>query len=255
MSRTFHTFDLIIAGAGPAGVAALKESLKHTSNVILIDSIPEKRYLAPWTLRQFLRLAQEGQEERAILRSLRRALKEELERLQAELEGIAHYKRSGELKLASPSSVRVDKKLMHARSILLTLPPKTETVEAAGRKILLPDDFQEVQSLPEKVSIHPPLHPQAGALYDALTALGLRPRYHVQAEQVGEDCALWLLPGEKPDISPFAPEKLKLPLSEGGMPPLTGTRRQVKGAPVYLAEGGSEEAGLRTLRDILAHLS
>lgn len=36
MARTYHTFDLIIIGAGTAGLSALKEAKKYTKNVFLI---------------------------------------------------------------------------------------------------------------------------------------------------------------------------------------------------------------------------
>lgn len=40
MARTFHTFDLIIIGAGSAGLAALKEARRYTDNVLLIHKGP-----------------------------------------------------------------------------------------------------------------------------------------------------------------------------------------------------------------------
>lgn len=37
MARTYHVFDIVIIGAGTAGIAALREALKYTTNVVLVE--------------------------------------------------------------------------------------------------------------------------------------------------------------------------------------------------------------------------
>lgn len=243
MARTFHTFDLIIAGAGPAGIAALREALRHTSNVILIDNIPHMRYWAEDVTDTFMTAAREGSVAQALAAVRHKVADEELKR-EHTLKGIDHYRKVGDMTLETPYSVRVDGRLIHCKAIILAAPSQDMTMELpetlTASRLLTAENLAQKRSLPPQICLFPGAHPRVEEMQKTLEHLGIQsiPQMQWQNEK---KAALWILPGIKPDLQPFRLAKLKIPLTAEGMPHLQrGNKGQIKGLPIYVAENHAE---------------
>lgn len=158
MARTYHVFDIVIIGAGTAGIAALREALKYTTNVVLVEKgeggttcartgcMPSKALIHAARLyesrKRFAAAGIDGAEHLKpdmprILKEVRKKRDHFVESVHEGLESIGHYIVKGEAKFESPTCVRVDGKLYHTQ----------HTIIATGSTPVIPKPFSE---LPKK---------------------------------------------------------------------------------------------------------
>lgn len=123
MARNYHVFDLIILGGGPAGRAALAEALKFTPNVALVS--PRKGSFTQGAYESCLcdYLAEQAQNHAGVVDwPALRAKKQELKHSAAEgFRPYMHYCIKGVGKFASPSTLRVDGRLLHFSSAIVAI--------------------------------------------------------------------------------------------------------------------------------------
>lgn len=178
MARTYHVFDIVIVGAGTAGIAALREALKHTTNVVLVEKgeggttcartgcMPSKALIHAARLyashRKFAETGIDGAEGLSpdiprILRQVRRKRDRFVRGVHEGLEPIDHYIVRGEARFETPTCLRVDGKLYHTRhSIIATGSVPIVPKAFAGipkKRILTSDTLFEQRDLPERIGV------------------------------------------------------------------------------------------------------
>lgn len=176
MARTYHIFDIVIIGAGTAGISALREALRHTTNVVLVEKgaggttcarvgcMPSKALVhAARLYHSRLRFGEAGIEGADALRPnipkiLRRVRKKRdyfVEGVHEGLESIRHYIVRGEAKYESPTCLRVGGKLYHTRSSIIatgSTPVIPKAFDAIPReRIITSDTLFERKDLPPRI--------------------------------------------------------------------------------------------------------
>ncbi|MCH2546921.1 MAG: dihydrolipoyl dehydrogenase [Alphaproteobacteria bacterium] len=155
MARTYHVFDVVIIGAGSAGISALREALKYTSNVVLVEKgeggttcaktgcMPSKALIHAAKLydsrKKFKEVGINGAEHLQadvprILKKVREHRDHFVSSVKEGLESIDHYIVRGVAKFESPTCLRVDDKLYHTH----------RTIIATGSVPFIPKDFSAI---------------------------------------------------------------------------------------------------------------
>lgn len=155
MARTYHVFDLVIIGAGTAGIAALREALRHTTNVVLVEKgergttcartgcMPSKALIHAARLydsrKKFAEAGIAGGEQLQpdipkILKRVRSKRDHFVRSVHEGLENVDHYIVKGEAKFESPTCLRVGNKLYHTQ----------RTIIATGSAPVIPKAFADI---------------------------------------------------------------------------------------------------------------
>lgn len=155
MARTYHIFDIVIIGAGSAGIAALREALKYTTNVVLVEKgewgttcartgcMPSKALIHAAGLydsrHKFEEAGIDGAEHLVpdiprILKRVRKSRDHFVKSVKESLESISHYIVKGTAKFESPTCLRVDDKLYHTK----------HTIIATGSTPFIPSAFDDI---------------------------------------------------------------------------------------------------------------
>lgn len=176
MARTYHVFDIVIVGAGTAGIAALREALKHTTNVVLVEKgdggttcartgcMPSKALIHAARLyesrRRFASAGITGAEHlrpdiSSILKEVRRKRDYYVNSVHEGLESIRHYIVQGEVKFESLTCLRVDGKLYHTRQTIIatgSMPfiPKA-FADLPKKRIITSENLFEQKNLPQRI--------------------------------------------------------------------------------------------------------
>ncbi len=177
MARTYHTFDLIIIGAGTAGISALKEARKHTSNVLLIHGGPEGTTCArvgcmpSKSLIHAAKLYDSHKKMPAagiigsqglspdiprILTKVREKRDHFVSHMKEETESLEDFIIQGTARYESPTTIRVDGKLLHTKaSIIATgsspfIPMKYRDYKP---HIITSDTLFERKDLPKRMAV------------------------------------------------------------------------------------------------------
>lgn len=177
MPRTKYTFDLIIIGAGTAGLTALKEAYKHTTNVLLIHDGPtgttcartgcmpsktlihaanlydQRKKMADMGIKGSQHLSPDIPE---ILKKVREKRDYFVQSVDESLEKYKPHIIQGKARLESENSVRVDSKLMHAKSIIVATgssPIIPKEFEDFKDNIITTDNLFEQKDLPKRMGV------------------------------------------------------------------------------------------------------
>lgn len=197
MARTYHVFDIVIIGAGSAGIAALREALKYTTNVVLVEKgeggttcartgcMPSKALIHAARLfdsrKKFKEVGIDGGEHLSadIPRILKRVRKERdrfVSSVKEGLESIEHYIVKGEAKFESPTCLRVGTKLYHTHSTIIATGstpfiPKAFS-DIPQDRIITSDTLFECKNLPKRLGVVG-LGPLGLEMAQALAQLGV----------------------------------------------------------------------------------
>jgi dihydrolipoamide dehydrogenase len=176
MARTYHVFDVVIIGAGSAGIAALRECLQYTSNVVLIEKgeggttcarkgcMPSKALIHAARLydsrKKFDEVGIKGGEHLwadipHILRRVRESRNHFVDGVKHDLENISHYIVEGEAKFESPTCLRVGNKLYHTQATIIatgSTPFVPQAFSAIPKeRIINSDTLFEQEDLPKRI--------------------------------------------------------------------------------------------------------
>lgn len=198
MARTYHIFDVVIIGAGTAGIAALSEVLKHTTNVVLVERgpggttcarsacMPSKTLIHASRLyharHKFREIGIEGGAHLQInipkvLRRVRKMRDHFVAGVKEDLTSVRHYIVDGEAQFESPTCLRVDGKLYHTRCTIIAtgstpvIPPEFAGIPASH--VITSDILFERKDLPQKLGIVG-LGPLGLEMAQALMQLGIK---------------------------------------------------------------------------------
>ena len=154
MVRTIHNFDVIVIGAGSAGLSALKEARKYTSNVMMVHnddegdacarlgSMPSKNLIQIAKIydsrKQMPEAGIHGSENLLasipeILEKVREDQETYIEKISKEIKDIEPFIVRGTASLESPTTIRCNGKLFHGKAIIL----------ATGSRPIIPDKYKE----------------------------------------------------------------------------------------------------------------
>lgn len=198
MARTYHVFDVVIVGAGTAGIAALGEVLKHTTNVVMVERgpggttcartacMPSKTLIHAARLyharHKFREIGIEGGEHMRInlpkvLRRVRKLRDHFVAGVKEDLKSVSHYIVEGEAQFESPTCLRVDGKLYHTRCTIIAtgsvpIIPK-EFANIPTSHILTSDILFERKDLPQRLGIIG-LGPLGLEMAQAMVQLGIK---------------------------------------------------------------------------------
>lgn len=198
MARNYHTFDVIVLGGGTAGLTALKEVLKYTSNAILVNDgplgttcirtacMPSKSFIHGANLMHSFRkmckadlMKKKHEVEMDIPQLLNRVrdLREHfMEAIMKEYESVRDYIIDGRATFETPTCVRLeDKRLLHAKSIIVATgssPTIPDGFESVSDHILTTDTLFEQKDLPQDIAVVG-LGPVGVEMAQALARLGL----------------------------------------------------------------------------------
>lgn len=177
MARTKYEFDVIIIGAGTAGLSALKEAKKHTSNVLLVHDgptattcarigcMPSKALIHAAKLyasRHKMKDAGiEGVKHLSpnipeILKKVRDKRDYFVRSVHERMEPYMPYVLTGKARLEGPNSIRVDGKLLHAKSIVIATgssPVIPEPYQEFEDRIITTDNLFEQADLPARIGV------------------------------------------------------------------------------------------------------
>lgn len=185
MGRTFHTFDVIVIGAGTAGIAALKEARRHTDNVLMIQDgtegttcaltgcMPTKALVhaaALYHLRHnFMEAGILGADGLAadipkIMSRVRQMRDHFIASVKKDMRPLQAYIMNAKATFESPTTVRADGKLMHGKAIII----------ATGSSPFIPHayrDYKEHVITSDTLFLHKDLPKRIGVI--GLGAMGL----------------------------------------------------------------------------------
>jgi dihydrolipoamide dehydrogenase len=197
MARTYHTFDVVIIGGGSAGLSALREALKYTRNVVLVEKgdgdttcartgcMPSKALIHAARLydsrRKFDEAGIRGSEMLhadipAILQRVRESRDFFVKSVHEGREDISHYIVKGEASYESPTCLRVDGKLYHTQASVIATGsrpfyPKS-FADLPKKRILTSDNLFEQKNLPKRIGFVG-LGPLGLEISQALARLGI----------------------------------------------------------------------------------
>lgn len=209
MARTYHVFDLVIIGAGSAGISALREALRYSSNVVLVEKgeggttcasagcMPSKALIHAARLydsrKKFQEVGIEGGEHLHanipdVLRRVRKKRDHFVRSVQKGLEDVAHYIVKGEAQFESPTCVRVSGKLYHTKATIIAtgatpIIPKA-FADIPAKSILTSDSVFEQKDLPKRIGFVG-LGPLGLEMSQALARLGVEVVAAHNAETLG----------------------------------------------------------------------
>jgi dihydrolipoamide dehydrogenase len=175
--RTYHTFDLVIIGAGSAGLTALKEARRHSGNVLMIHDgptgttctrsgcMPSKSLIHAAQLfhsrRHMARAGITGADALqadipAVLREVRRQRDHFVAHMQEETERWSDCIIRGKARLESPGKIRVGQRLIHAANILIatgSTPHIPPAYQPFSDRLLTTDTLFEQEDLPARIAV------------------------------------------------------------------------------------------------------
>lgn len=176
MARNYHIFDVVIIGAGSAGIAALQEALAYTKNVVLVEKgkggttcaqtgcMPSKALIHAARLynsrKKFEEAGIDGAEHlRAdiprILERVRQSRDHFVKGVKEELSSISHYIVRGEASFDSASCVRVGGKLYHTHSVIIATGSTPFIPEVFAQipkdRLITSDTLFEQKNLPKRI--------------------------------------------------------------------------------------------------------
>lgn len=177
MARTYHTFDLIIIGAGTAGLSALQEAKKYTDNILLIHDgpfgtscarvgcMPSKSLIYAAKLYDSHKKMPDagimGSENLiadipAILQKVRKKRDYFVSHMEKETKKLEEFIINGTARFESPTKIRADGKLFHAKSVIIAtgsspyIPSKYRDFDP---HLITSDTLFERQSLPKRMAV------------------------------------------------------------------------------------------------------
>ena len=157
MARTKHTFDVIVIGAGSAGLSALKEARKYTSNVMMVhdeDDGDSCARLGAMPSKNLIRIAKiydsrkqmpeagiHGSENLSasipeILEKVREDQDSYVADMSREIKDLEPFIVRGHARLESPTTIRCNGKLFHGKAIIL----------ATGSRPIIPEKYAELSA-------------------------------------------------------------------------------------------------------------
>ncbi|MDT8364562.1 MAG: dihydrolipoyl dehydrogenase [Nitrosomonas sp.] len=170
-------FDVIIIGAGSAGLSALREVRKRTDNFLIINAghwgttcarvgcMPSKllieaanAYHRRFSLDEFgITGAQQLRVDSArVLERVRRLRDEFVAGVRQTTEKLGNKAVSGRAKLSGPNEIMLDDQLLRARSIILATgsrPVMPDPWRQYGSRVLTTDDLFELETLPKRMAV------------------------------------------------------------------------------------------------------
>lgn len=177
MVRTYHTFDLIIIGAGSAGISALKEARKYTDNVLLVNDgavettciktgcMPSKSLIHSANLYNSRKIMPDAgiigsknlsPDIPAIMEIVRAKRDHFSKYMSEEVDNLKDFIVKGKARYNSPTTIRIDNKLFHTKaSIIATgskpfIPPKYLDYK---QHIISSDNLFERKDLPKRMAV------------------------------------------------------------------------------------------------------
>ena len=177
MARTYHEFDLIIIGAGTAGLSALKEAKKYTDNVLLIHDgpvgttcarvgcMPSKSLIHAAKLYDTHKKMPDAGIVGAelikpdlpkVLKNVREKRDYFVSHIEEEMEALQDYMVQGRARYETPTTIRADGRLFHTKnSVIATgsypfIPKKYEEFES---QLITSDTLFERRDLPKRMAV------------------------------------------------------------------------------------------------------
>ncbi|WP_421781200.1 dihydrolipoyl dehydrogenase [Kiloniella litopenaei] len=177
MARTYHEFDLIIIGAGTAGLSALKEAKKYTDNVLLIHDgsigttcarvgcMPSKSLIHAAKLYDTHKKMPDAgivgselikPDLPKILKSVREKRDHFVSYIKEEMESLQDYMVQGTARYETPTTIRADGRLFHTKSSVIAtgsspfIPKKYEEFES---QLITSDTLFERRDLPNRLAV------------------------------------------------------------------------------------------------------
>lgn len=196
MARTYHTFDLIIIGGGTAGLSALNEARKYSDNILLIHDgptgtscartgcMPSKSLIHAANLyHQRTKMKDAGikgadklePDIPAIMKSVRSKRDYFVKSVQDGMEKHNAHILNGHARFDSPTSVRVDGKLLHTKKTIIATgssPIIPKNLLEFKEQIITSDTLFEQRGLPGRMAVIG-LGPVGLELSQALARLGI----------------------------------------------------------------------------------
>lgn len=249
MARTFHTFDAIVIGSAQEGFSLLREMLTRTRNVMFIDASGQQNfgYTDDVMVLEAIRRTGEKAGFKVFAKHLRAVWQEMEERTKEGWKGISHYCVSGKVAFESAQSIRLNGKLLHAKSIILQ--PGSEpavpqgATESPRNKVFSSRTLVKLKSAPAQVNVEGET-PIADGLRDILGREAGKP-------QKNDSPVVILATEQRPSVKSLQLEKVQAPLDEHGIPRVDGETGKVEGKNLFILEPQGGEASRKKLLDAL----
>lgn len=192
-----HKFDVVIIGAGSAGLSALREVKKHTDNFILINEGPwgttcarvgcmPSKLLIEAANAFYRRVSfnefgitgadQLGVDHKRVLQRVRRLRDDFVTSTLGATRELGERAISGRAHILSPHQVMVNGEKFHTRKIIIATgsrPVVPEPWQSLGKRLLTTDTLFEQSTLPERIAVIG-MGPVGLEMAQALSRLGVR---------------------------------------------------------------------------------
>lgn len=259
MARTFHTFDAIVIGSAQENAGFFRELLNHSQNVMFIDVSQQEHFQqhADELLQEALR--RNGAESppkagvfKGFMKHLRTVWQESEQKAEEGWRGIMHYRVSGDVNFESAHSVRLNGKLLHAKSIILqpgseAVMPKEAAIRKAKAKWLNAESLVKLKSTPEGLCV-------AGETETARLLRELFKEAGLLQQTALEDCPVVIATEQRPTVRSLHAEKTRLELDENGIPRVDPASHKAFGANLFVLKSGANADSLRKLFPTLVPL-
>lgn len=228
MARTYHTFDSIVIGSASDGFPFVRELLKHTQNMMFIDASAQESYAscADVIIREALRRNGTNGDAKSFLKHLRAAWKGYEEAADEGWKGIGHYCVAGKVSFEGAQSVRLNGKLLHARSIVFQsgskIPIPSSVTTLSKNRVFTTETLVKLKTPPTEVRVS-----GQNAMSDALRQV------FGESESNTQDSIL-IATEQLPAVKSFQLEKTQLQLDENGLPIFNPADGKVKGADFFV---------------------